>query len=135
MAFVLDASIALSWCFPDESNEKADSILLRCEQEKVFVPSIWPIEISNALLVGWRRKRLTQEQVETAMRLLSLLDIQISTSHSIQHARRIIQLAQQWELSTYDASYLDLALQEGIPLATADEKLAVAAKKSSIPLF
>ena len=52
---VIDASVALAWCFPDEASDYADSVLLAIENQTVIVPAIWPVEITNALLVGERR--------------------------------------------------------------------------------
>jgi len=49
---VVDASVALAWCFPDEGNEYANSVLNALEGWTIFVPAIWGLEIANALLCG-----------------------------------------------------------------------------------
>ena len=55
---VVDASVALAWCFPDESSDYADRVLVALEGHELVVPAIWALEITNALLVGERSKRL-----------------------------------------------------------------------------
>ncbi len=70
MAFVLDASVALAWCFPDESSNHAVSIFHRFKEETAIVPSIWPPEVANALVVAMRRGRLNEEQFSLVARLL-----------------------------------------------------------------
>jgi len=62
--FVLDASIALTWCFPDEEAQKAKAISERIATgERALVSAFWRYEVLNALLVGERRKRLTPELI------------------------------------------------------------------------
>lgn len=134
MDFVLDASVALSWCFPDESNEYADRILLRLKSETAITPPIWPVEISNALLVGMRRGRMTAEQVRETFELLSKLRIQPQFGLSIQEMRLVTSLAIKTGLSAYDATYLELAQRYSIPIATADAKLQSAAVSKGISL-
>ncbi|MCY0865400.1 MAG: type II toxin-antitoxin system VapC family toxin [Sulfobacillus sp.] len=72
--FVLDASVALAWCLPDETNAYADPVLHRLAHETALVPTIWPIEVTNALVVGIRQGRLTREQ---ALHLLNELPIEV----------------------------------------------------------
>jgi hypothetical protein len=58
--FVLDCSVALSWCFPDEHAPYPQSVLDSLTAARAVVPSLWPLEVGNTLLVGERRKRSTQ---------------------------------------------------------------------------
>jgi predicted nucleic acid-binding protein len=44
---VIDASVALAWCFPDEASDYADEILVALEGHSIVVPTLWPIEITN----------------------------------------------------------------------------------------
>jgi hypothetical protein len=68
---VVDASTALAWCFPDETNEYADIVLIALEGKTMLVPSIWPLEIANAVLVGERAKRLRQPEIQRFTALLA----------------------------------------------------------------
>lgn len=65
MAFVFDASVALAWCFPDETNAYADALLRRFRDETAMVRAIWPLEVANALVVGVRRSRLTPRAISS----------------------------------------------------------------------
>jgi predicted nucleic acid-binding protein len=69
--FVLDCSIAISWCLPDESNHYADEILSLLQSNagtvEAIVPGIWSLEVANTLLVSERRKRLSFQQVQLAI--------------------------------------------------------------------
>lgn len=134
--FVLDASVALAWCFPDESTLYVDAVRDSLRSARAFVPVIWPLEVTNVLLVGERRKRLTQEQGTRFIRLLRALPITIDGDEA--HRRFLHEthaLARSTGLSSYDAAYLDLALVRDIPLATLDEKLSLAAMQVGVPLF
>ena len=72
---VLDASVALAWCFPDEASQYADEVLVALEGRRVIVPAVWALEITNALLVAERRKRVKQPDVRRFVELLGGLTI------------------------------------------------------------
>lgn len=135
MDFVLDASVALGWLFPDESNEYADGILRLMQHKTAITPAIWPVEVANALLVGQRRGRMTVEQVRKAVELLSKLRIEIQTPPPAREIHLTVVLSSQTGLSAYDASYLELAERYSIPVATADEKLRNACVEMKIALL
>ena len=53
MGIVLDASVTLSWCFPDEQTPLSLSVLERLDGgEEALVPAFWSVEVLNSLLVG-----------------------------------------------------------------------------------
>jgi len=135
MAFVLDASVALAWCFPDESNAYADALLHRFRDETAMVPAIWPLEVANALVVGVRRSRLTPEQLAHASRLLQELPIDVDASLVSRVFDATARLATSYGLSVYDAAYLELAQRLQCPLATADTRLAKAAQACGLELI
>lgn len=134
MAFVLDASVALAWGFPDETSAYGQSVLESLVQTDAVVPAVWPLEVANALLVGERRHRFGPTDVVRFLELLESLPIQlegISLSRSLGTA---LELANMHYLSAYDASYLDLALALSLPLATLDQGLRNAAVRAGVPL-
>ncbi len=57
---VVDASITLAWCFPDEASDYADDVLVALGGHTILVPAIWSLALANAILVGQRKKRLNQ---------------------------------------------------------------------------
>jgi len=133
--FVLDAAVALSWCFPDETNAYADPVLHRLADETALVPTRWPLEVANALVVGIRRGRLTREQAFEALHLLNELPIEVEEPIWSRVFDVMAPLALDAALSVYDAAYLDLAHRHQCPLATTDARLAQAATDRGIPLI
>ena len=129
-SFVLDASVAFSWCFPGDPTENTSdsrAVLNRLEQADAVVPEIWPFEIANSLYVSFaRRKRITEEQIGEYLRNLRLLPIRIERQH-LWTSVSLESLAREHRLSAYDVSYLDLAVRLDLPLAPADEPLRKAA--------
>jgi predicted nucleic acid-binding protein len=134
MAFVIDASVALAWCFEDEAAGIADSVLARLEEEEGVAPSIWPLEVANGLRSAERRGRIDEREIPAAVRLLAALPIQVVPTGLAQALGDVLSMARAAGLSAYDAAYLDLALRRGLPLATADEFLARAAQATGVEL-
>jgi predicted nucleic acid-binding protein len=130
MSLVLDSSVCLSWFFPDERTGFTDTALHVVEREECWVPSVWRLEFPNALLVAERRHRLTRVErlqvLDEAARLLIRVDTLV---HDL---RQISLLADQHGLSTYDASYLELALRLAAPLITLDKELAASAAAAGV---
>lgn len=135
MSFVLDASIALSWCFSDEATVHTWQLLERLEEETAFVPGIWPLEIGNILILAERRKRISYAHVILSLELMSRLPIHVDDETACRAFHETSQLAHHEQLTSYDASYLELALRRGIPLATKDKALAKVAKKLGVSLL
>ncbi|MFH1138681.1 MAG: type II toxin-antitoxin system VapC family toxin [Pseudomonadota bacterium] len=130
--FVIDNSVVMSWCFEDEDNKYAESVLESLEKGEAFAPSIWPLEIGNVLLVAERKKRLNRAAVIRFLDLIGGLPIRVEQETPERMLKEIFSLAREHRLSTYDASYLDLAQRLGLPLATKDAALVNAAKKCGV---
>jgi predicted nucleic acid-binding protein len=98
--------------------------------DTAVAPSFWPHEVLNALLVGEKRKRISKELVRSFLDDLATLPIVLEQFPAGVVFDRIQQLSRDLGLTTYDAAYLDLALDSGLPLATLDEDLVRACKKA-----
>ena len=133
--FVIDNSIVMSWCFQDEGSGYTEAVLESLESGEAFVPAVWPLEVGNALLVAERKKRLSEASVVRFLTLVAGLPIMIEQETPERMLKEIVSLARQHGLSTYDASYLDLAMRLGLPLSTQDASLKKAAKKCRVPLY
>jgi len=133
--FVIDNSVVMSWCFQDETNKYADVVLGFLEEGTAYVPAIWPLEVSNVLLVADRRKRLSQADGSYFISLLFELPIIVEQESPERMLSEILALAREYKLSSYDASYLDLAMRKGLPLATTDMNIIAAAKRSSVSII
>jgi len=133
--FVLDNSVVMAWCFEDEEKGYAEAVLDSLEAGEAMVPAIWPLELGNALLVAERKKRLGKADVIRFLTLVSALAIMVEQESPERMLKEIIALARERHLSTYDASYLDLAMRLGLPLATQDGSLLNAARKCRVPAY
>lgn len=125
MPFVVDASVALAWCFEDEATPQTEAVLDRLSHDTAVVPSLWELEVSNVLLAGERRDRLTESQSARFVALLAQLPILVDTASVDVGA--VLAAGRQHLLTAYDAAYLVLAEREGVPLATLDARLRAAA--------
>ena len=132
---VVDASVALAWCFPDEASEYADGVLVALEGRPVIVPALWALEITNALIVAERRKRMKQPDVRRFVELLGGLTI-IEHSQTVgDTVSNVLPLAREYNLSAYDAACLDVAIRQGAQLATLDSALLKAGRSAGIKIF
>jgi predicted nucleic acid-binding protein len=132
---VLDASVAVAWCFEDESSPIAERTLdLLAAGAEALAPSIWPLEVANALLVAERHNRITTAKVTALLRRISKLPIVVEQIPPARAFEPILSVARQLQLTEYDAAYLELALQEALPLATLDAKLRRAARSVGVTL-
>lgn len=135
MNFVLDASVALSWCFEDEGGDYAVGVLDALRSSEAVVASLWPLEMANGLVVAERRGRVDGAGAARFMELVLSLPIVVdpvspSRTFNVTHA-----LARTHGLSAYDAAYLEVALRQGVPMATLDARLRSAAAAEGVPLF
>ena len=132
---VVDASVVLAWCFPDEDSEYADNVLDALEGQTVVVPSVWALEVANAVLVAERRKRIGKVDIVRFVALLGNLSISELSVPVGGILETVIPLAREHGLSAYDAAYLDVAVRTGLALATADGRLEGAARKAGVVIW
>ncbi|MDB9394833.1 type II toxin-antitoxin system VapC family toxin [Microcystis aeruginosa] len=133
--FVLDCSVAISWCLVDEDNDYANAVLDIMPNAEAFVLEIWSLEIVNNLLVAERRNRMTVEQTQASINWLQSLLITIDSLTSVQAFGRTLTLAREQNLASYDAAYLELAWRLDLPLATNDKQLIDAALRCQVELL
>ncbi|HEX7159317.1 MAG TPA: type II toxin-antitoxin system VapC family toxin [Edaphobacter sp.] len=133
MAFVLDASVALPWCFSDETTPFTEALLVRATGgEELFVPAHWPTEVLSALLQGKRRNRISDPEIDRFLRDLASFRVVIEESHSSARMQELRTLAEKHNLTAYDAAYLDLAKRYSLAMATFDQRLLQACSAESI---
>lgn len=136
MNLVVDCSFFMSSILPDETQDKIEDVFHGISQKKftVYVPSIFYLECSNVLVSSLSRNRINQESFEEYSNLLKLMPITVdkfsATSESIYS---IARLANKYNLSSYDASYLDLAIRLEASVASLDKKLLDVCAKANIP--
>ena len=116
--FVLDASVTIAWCFEDEASAYADAVLDSLLHARALAPAVWPLEISNVLAGAERRGRIDKAG---SIRFVGLL-MELPIIVEVETPRRVLL-------------YLDLAMREGIPLATQGRRLQQAAEQTGVTLY
>ena len=134
--FVVDASVALSWCFEDEASGWTDGLLDSLRQgDRIVVPAHWPTEILNGLLVASRRKRIKEGQPALYWGELARLPIEVEAALTADQAKIVLALAEKRSLTIYDAAYLELAHRRQLPIATLDTVLRKAAQAEGLTVL
>lgn len=133
--FVLDCSVAMAWCFEDESNMHSDKILKSLKDTKAIVPMLWPLEIMNVLHIAERKKRISLEQSEIFIDFLNNLPIERELILSEKINKRILEISRKYAITAYDAAYLEIAIRKHVPLASFDKNLCNAAKLAHVQVL
>lgn len=127
---VLDASAAIGIALDELPPHEAESLLREIREDGALVPPLWDQEVGNALLVAERRGRITQAETTQGIELLDSLPIEV---HEIDpELISLVNTARQFGLTTYDATYLLIAMQSGFALATRDAALSRAAEEAGV---
>lgn len=136
--FVLDASVAVSWCFPGDATEDTPysrRVLKELVANDAIVPEIWAFEIANSIFVSFsKRRRISEQQIAEYLSLLKALPIRVQPQNLWSNID-LESLARRRNLAAYDSAYLDLALRANLPLATSDGPLKQAAYAEGIVVF
>lgn len=138
MSFVLDNSVTMRWFFGDGKPQElvyAGKVLDAMKQDNALVPVTWGLEVANVIARAEAKGLVTEARSGAFLEMLESVDIDVDTATFAHALSDTLQLARRYKLSSYDASYLELALRQGMPLATLDEDLLKAAKKAGIKKF
>ena len=135
MSFILDCSVAVTWCFADEASPSSDALLDRMQDHGAMVPQLWHLEIGNVLAQAERRGRITAADITARIGLLRRLPIVTDDETAARVLRDVLAHAREHGLTTYDASYLELAARRSLPLATRDGALKRAAERLGLELL
>ena len=140
MNFVLDASVAMCWLLLDgKPAERAYALkvlaAMQQSETRALVPVTWGLEVSNVIARAEAKGLLREVQSEAFLEMLVAMDIGADPATFSRAFSETLQIARRYRLSSYDASYLELAMREGLPLATLDEDLQKAATKAGVKRF
>jgi len=138
VSFVLDNSVTMRWYFGDGKPQElavAGKVLDAMKHANAFVPATWGLEVANVLARAEAKGLVTEARSGEFLELLNGVDIVVDAATFAHSLSDTLQLARRYKLSAYDASYLELALRLGMPLATLDEDLLKAAKKAGVKKF
>lgn len=135
--FVLDNSVSMRWLLESEKKSDqnyAEAVLKSMSSADALVPNLWHLEAANVLLGAEKHGEVDLVEVERFISQLETLPLQIDPLTAAQTFNRTIILSRLYKLSSYDAAYLELAIREGLALATLDKDLMKAAKKAGVLL-
>ena len=135
MSLVLDASMSITWLFEDEHTPNALALFRRVAEEGAVVPSLWSLEVANALRAAVRRRRCEEPFVDRSLLRLDRLPIAIDTETDAHAWGMTRALSREEDLTLYDAAYLELALRLDRPLASNDTDLIDAARRRGIEVL
>lgn len=132
---VVDASITLAWCLPEEQTEEAASVCRVVREAGAVVPGLWPLEVANALVHMVRRGVVSAAFLRETLVDLAKLPIETDPESHERAWGEVSELALAQGLTVYDAAYLELAQRRRLPLATLDRELARAARTIGVALL
>lgn len=138
MSFVLDNSVTMRWLFGDGKPQElayAGRVLDAMQDVKALVPMTWGLEVANVIAKAEAKALVTEARSGAFLEMLQEVEIEVDTATFAHAPSDTLQLARRYKLSAYDASYLELALRTGLPLASLDEDLQKAAKKAGVKKF
>ena len=138
MNFVLDNSVTMRWFFGDGKPQElayVGKVLDLMKVANAIVPATWGLEVANVIARAEAKALVTEARSGAFLEMLDGVSIEVDTATFAHALGATLQLARRYKLSAYDASYLELALRRGIPLATLDEDLQKAAKKAGVKKF
>jgi predicted nucleic acid-binding protein len=135
MEWVLDASVTMTWCFESERTAYTEGLLDRAGSSPSVVPQVWAWEVANVLVLALRRKRIDRTQRNRFLSMLETLLIHADDLKGLKVFAPVLAVAEEYGLTAYDASYLELSLRMGLPLATMDTQLQAAARKAGVVLL
>ena len=130
MPMVLDNSVVCGWLLESQATPYSDAIAERLQDDQALAPPLLRLEYANVLRIACKRGRLTAQQAQDAIAQLAELPVEIDAE--LPDAAQLLALALRYDLSSYDATYLDLALRRQLPVATQDVALAQAARLSGV---
>jgi predicted nucleic acid-binding protein len=135
-SFVADASIAIGWIHAAQATAETTALLDAVGNGAVLeVPALWPVEVANALTVLMRRKKLTRQERDIGLGWLSGLALRVDHEMATLAFSRLSELAATFDLSVYDAAYLELALRRKLILGCKDGPLRAAARRAGVRVW
>ena len=133
MLFVLDNSVVCGWLLQDQSTAYTDAVALRLAEDRALAPALLRLEYTNVLRTACKRGRLAAHQAQAAIEQIDQLPLEFDRDPPA--AAQLLALALRYDLTSYDAAYLELALRRQLPIATQDTALADAARTAGVGVF
>ena len=135
MTLVLDSSATLAWIYSEETTGPIRYVFDAVAKEGAFVPALWRLEVANSLTMAVRRGRINADFRRASLADLALLDITTDQYTDFHAWSETLSLTDRFQLTSYDAAYLELAARRSLPLATLDGELRTAATALGLRLL
>ncbi len=136
--FVLDASVSVRWVLQDGSpadRAYADLVLDSFEVASAWVPALWYAETIHVLRCADDDGKFGESVLTGFIYRLGQLPIGLDSAAPLGVQLAVASISREFELSGYDAQYLELARRRNLPIATLDKDLRKAAKKAGVPIY
>jgi len=130
MSFVLDIAVVSAWLIDSQSTAYSATIAERLQEDRAVAPPLLALEFTNVLRTACKRQGIVAAQAQEALSLLARLPVDIDAEKP--DPPKILDLALRYDLTSYDAAYLDLALRRRLPIASQDTALAAAARIAGV---
>lgn len=134
MPFVLDNSVVTGWYLPDQATAYTQAMATRLEADRAIVPALWQLEFANVLKTACTRGTLSLDAARQIVDTVAMLPIEIDSGVA-PRPRQLLELAMRYSLNSYDAAYLELAMRNGLPIASQDRRLREASLQAGIGLL
>lgn len=131
MPFVLDNSVVTGWYIGAQATDYTQSIATRLETDRAVVPALWQLEFTNVLKTACTRGKLSLGAARDIVAVIDALPIDIDAG-TTPGPRQLLEIAMRYDLSSYAATYLELALRSHLPIASQDTKLRAAALQAGL---
>ena len=127
----------MTWLLTDAKpadQRYAGSVLASLAENDIAaaVPVTWGLEVANVVARAEARRLVTEAQSEAFLEMLAGIRLSPDPATFPRSFVETLGLARRYRLSSYDASYLELALRLGLPLATLDSDLLKAARTAGV---
>jgi predicted nucleic acid-binding protein len=124
MKFVIDCSFSAALFLPDEKSDLVSNFFINLKSsDQLFIPILWWYEIINVLNIAIKRKRLNFNEITMIIELVEKLPLETDISYGIQYSKDLFQLTQLYNLSSYDAVYIELAIRTKAKLMSLDKNI------------
>lgn len=123
--FVVDASVAVKWFFPEVHDAAAGRLL--DGSHALLAPDLLFLEVGNALWKRIRRQETTPGEALAVLEALGSIGLHVSPSQ--QFLQGALGIACRIGHSIYDSVYVAMAIAQDCPLVTADRRLYAAVRR------
>lgn len=134
---VVDCSVAAKWILPEPGRDAALRLLDQYEAGEIdlIAPDLLLAEFASLLAKRCRRNEISASEAERAFEFMQKCAPRLFDMRS--GIRRALSIALRRQLSLWDCVYIDLAIEHGCSVVTADERLfrGATARHASLKLL